>query len=469
MEVAFGISMFALQRYYGEKLTKERRAVEVIFHANELWSNCSELLIARAYFNLYGGPRPAFEEAQKRMEGHFVLLGALVPRKSSERQRVYNIRLYMDQALELLAKLRPVGSARSSSEKLKTLLSDVDLLAKTFGPIREIGYEINLFRDTPFLHSDEVVAELERATAVADSVVLGSLAASTVIAVLLFAYFIRSINQGVNAVLENTERFKQGIELKPAVQGGDELAQVDVAFYDMADEIKEAQGTKQAIVSMISHDLRSPLTSVLGYLTNLVDGAFGDPSSETIADAQMREHDVERLIRLISDLLDLDKIEAGRFELRPKTLLVDDVIAKAITAVTPFAEQNGVTIQRAESKAEIHADPDRIVQALANVLSTAIRLSPSGSRVETSVSQNNGQAAISVSSAGASISGDRLNLLFDRYQQGEARLHLELPISKEIIRLHGGTIGVTVQQPSGVTISLCLPSAVAVQTSGPTS
>src|SRR4030095_4527233 len=186
------------------------------------------------------------------MEGHFILLGALIPRKSLERRTLDNIRRYMDQALESLTKLRPVGSARSSSEKLKTLLSDVDILLNTFGPVREVGLERERSPYPPFLHSDALVPELEKATAVVDRVVLGSFAASTIVAVLLFAYFIRSINHGVNVVMENTDRFKQGIELKPAVRGGDELAEVDVAFHDMADEIKKAQSTKTDLLLMIS-------------------------------------------------------------------------------------------------------------------------------------------------------------------------------------------------------------------------
>src|SRR5262249_6706880 len=153
--------------------------------------------------------------------------------------------------------------------------------------------------------------------------------------------------------------------------------------HQMSDEIKEAQRTKQKILSMISHDLRSPLTSVLGYLSNLRAGVFGDAPNETLANAERCEREIDRLIHLINDLLDLDKIEAGKFELRPKSFSADQVHEKEINKVFRFADKRDVNINPPMGMAEIHADPERLLQALSNVLSTAVRLSPVGSSIET--------------------------------------------------------------------------------------
>ncbi len=470
VEVAFGVSMFPLQHYYQEKQEKERAAMEIMVHANEMWINCTEIILMNGYFNLFGGPKPALEERTKRIKEEYGLLKDLVAKDSEQRQNLERVQLRMNQALEWLGQLRPVVSSHlPSSDKLKTLMSNLSILGQVEYYVNRGSEEIEFFSDPEFLHSAAAIPELERATSLVDQLVLGSLAASALVAVVLFAYFIRTINRGVAVVVENTERFKQGLELRSPVGGGDELAQVDAAFHEMAREIREAQQTKQAIVSMISHDLRSPLTSVLGYLLNVTDGILGDVSSETISNAQKCERDVERLIALISDLLDLDKIEAGKFELRLKALPADGVIERAIATVLPFAEENGVTIQGLESSMEIYADPDRIVQALANVLLTAVRLSSRGARVETCIGHNDSEADISITSASACISEDRLNAMFDRYQQSESGLRLELPISREIIRLHGGTIGASSQHPQGVAFWLRLPCTGTAQTGGLTS
>jgi two-component system sensor histidine kinase BaeS len=99
-----------------------------------------------------------------------------------------------------------------------------------------------------------------------------------------------------------------------------------------------------------------------------------------------------------------------------------------------------------------------MLQALANVLSTAIRLSPAGSSIETGVVEVDGQAEIRITATGAQVTQDELNTLFDRYQQSGTGMHLELPISKEIVRLHGGTMEATRLEPQGLTFTVHLPS-----------
>lgn len=462
VEVVFGITMFSLQRYYEAKLNKERAAVEIIFHTNDMWVECSEILFLNGYFSVFGGPSPNLEERMARMMSAYRRAKELVADDPGQSENLEKIWSNTTQSLEVSKQLRPLTAInQSGSRKMSILASNLETIERADHFISGMGKPMRNFRQPEFLHSPAAIPEVERSTALVDRLVLGSLAASTLLAVMLFGHFSRSINRGVNVVLENTDRFKKGEELKPAVTGGDELAQVNVAFHEMADEIKEAQRTKQAIVSMISHDLRSPLSSVHGSLLNLVDGIFGDVSLETTADAEKCQREVENLIRLINDLLDLDKIEAGRFELRPQALLVEDAIKQAITAVSPIAEERRVTVEGCESSAEVYADPDRIVQALTNVLSLMVGVSSAGSRVETRTGQVNGEAEIRMTSASASIPEDRLNSLFDRYRQSEGGLRLELPISKAIIQLHGGTIGTRVDQPEGLTFWLRLPLAKA--------
>jgi signal transduction histidine kinase len=458
VEFACGMSVFSLQRYYEGRLAKERVAVEIMFHANEMWIDCTEVMFLKGYFNLFGGPELPVEERIARIKDEYSLLQQLVADDEAQKRNLANIRSYTHQALELSNRLTPVVSPnRSGSSKMTALLSNLDILAQAQQIVRQMASEIEFFRTPDFLHSLSAIPELQKSTALVDKAVLGSLAASALVALLLFVYFIRSINQGVQVVVENTERFKRGQELAPAAQGSDELAQVDVAFHEMAAEIKEAERTKQNIVSMISHDLRSPLTSVLGYLSNLREGVFGDASEATLARAQTCEREVERLIRLITDMLDLDKIEAGKLELRRKIVRAEQVIESAISSVERLAEEQGVRIDNAGSTVEIYADPDRMTQALANVLSTSIRLSPAGSSVGVYVAGLNDEVTITVTCYSPEIPQDRLDLLFDRYRQGDAELTLELPVSNEIIRLLGGTIEARAQQERGCVFLVRLP------------
>jgi signal transduction histidine kinase len=459
VELAFGVSMFVLQRYYAEKLAKERAAVEIIFHANEMWINCTELGFMKGYVNFFGGADLPIEQRLNRISEEYVLLKKLVAGDPVQRANLERVRAFTHQAVELTDRFRPVASrGQAASQKMRLLMDNLDLLSQIRTLVDHIADEIKLFGDPEFLQSTTAIAEVEKNTALVDRAVLAALAASTLVALLLFAYFIRSINNGVRLIVENTDRFREGVELVPPPRTGDELSEVGAAFYEMAQEIREAQRTKQAIVSMISHDLRSPLTSVLGYLSNLTSGVFGEASQETMDGARACERDIERLIRLITDLLDLDKIEAGKLELRPRMLAVNQVLEQAISSVTPLAQESGIAIEGAESSVGVYADPDRIAQALANVLSTAVRLSAPGSCVSTSVGTHDGEAEITVRTTGARLPQGELDWLFDRYRPSESGLRLELPISKEIVRLHGGEIGACADLPDGLRFWLRLPS-----------
>src|SRR5262249_6690864 len=235
MEFAFGISMFLLQRYNTEKLAKERTAAEIIFHANEMLIECKAVMFLKTYFNLFGGPEPRVEQRIKHIDGEYRLLTKLVVDDPTQKHNIEEIHYYNEEALGRIEQLRPVMSQHQGSfGKLAILRSDVDILSGIQWPVDRMAARVKQFRSPEFLSSNAVVPELERTTALVDRIGLGSLAGSALVAIVLFAYFIRSINQGVKVVVENTERFKQGAELKPRVPGGDELALVDAAFHDMA-------------------------------------------------------------------------------------------------------------------------------------------------------------------------------------------------------------------------------------------
>src|SRR5262249_56143452 len=114
-------------------------------------------------------------------------------------------------------------------------------------------------------------------------------------------------------------------------------------------------------------------------------------------------------------------------------------------------------VQGEARRAEIYADPDRIVEGVGNLLSSAVTLSPQGSSVDASAIEHNGTVEIRVTSTGASTAIDLLNAQFDRYQRRELGLRLELPISKELIKLHGGAVG-AISEKGGCTFWCSLPS-----------
>src|SRR4030095_11276646 len=332
VELAFGSTLLSLQHFYESKLNTERTAVEVLFRANEAWINCAEFVLLQAQSAFFGGPKEPIDARVERFNSEFRALEPLVANYPVQRERLARIRTRLDRILALCDRVRPtLLKGHLTMAKLQALRFDLGIFTRARTIVLGLKDDFEGIGRKQFVDRNVTTAEVDDASQNMIKLVLASLAVSTIVAILLFVYFIRTINNGIRVLVENTERFKQGKELAQLSSRGDELAEVDASFHEMANEIREAQATKQAIMSTISHDLRSPLTSVSGYFSLLNAGGFGDVPPQVISVAEKCENDVEQLIRLISDLLDLDKIEAGMLAIRPKVLPVEKVMERAIS------------------------------------------------------------------------------------------------------------------------------------------
>jgi PAS domain S-box-containing protein len=241
---------------------------------------------------------------------------------------------------------------------------------------------------------------------------------------------------------------------------------------------------KNEFVSTVSHELRTPLTSIRGSLGLLEGGAVGALSPQGLDLVRIARGNSERLIRLINDMLDLDKIEAGKLELRPTTLMPADVMQAAVDGIRPMAEQFKMRlVEHVVAHRTFPGDRDRVVQVITNLLSNAIKFSPEGSTVEVSAveigtipvalsSASNGGSSgptvvrFAVENPGPGIAPGDVGRLFARFQQldgSDTRRRggtgLGLAISKAIVEQHGGTIGVHSEPNVKTTFWFELPTA----------
>lgn len=230
-------------------------------------------------------------------------------------------------------------------------------------------------------------------------------------------------------------------------------------------ERKLADRLKNDFVSMVSHELRTPLTSIRGSLSLMASGQVADPeSSRLLLDAAARNS--ERLVRLINDLLDLGKLEAGSLEFHTRTLDIVPLVGHAIEASRGYAEQLGVRLEAETDapEAPVDADPDRIMQVLGNLLSNAARFSPRGETVRVRVARRGGAVRVSVSDRGPGIPEEFRPRVFRKFAQaagGEAKggTGLGLCISKSIVERHRGAMGFESEPGRGATFYFDLPVA----------
>lgn len=232
---------------------------------------------------------------------------------------------------------------------------------------------------------------------------------------------------------------------------------------------REIDRMKSEFIAIASHELRSPLTSVKNAVDIILAGKAGAVSENQEKFLRMAERNIDRVGRLVGNLLDLSRIEAGRIDLVPVELEPHAVAERVAAALSPMADKKGVAI-RVEVPADLprfRADATRTEQVLTNLGDNAVKFTPVGGTVTLRADPAEGFLAWSVSDTGVGVPPDQAAHLFERFYQAEATLSgeprtgsgLGLSICKEIVEAHGGTIGVESVPGRGTTFHFTLPLA----------
>lgn len=231
-------------------------------------------------------------------------------------------------------------------------------------------------------------------------------------------------------------------------------------------ERREVDRMKKEFVSIVSHELRTPLTSIRGSLTLLASGAVGQMPDEALEMLAIAERNAVRLIALINDILDLERLESGKLDMNFAPVPLTNIIAAACESVSALASAENVSIQQPASTAIVIADQERLIQVVVNLLSNAIKFSPAESTVKVSISETPGWTEVAVTDAGRGIPHSSREAIFERFHQvqaGDSRdkggSGLGLAICKTIIEKHSGTIGVAPNEGEGSTFWFRIPTA----------
>ncbi len=215
-------------------------------------------------------------------------------------------------------------------------------------------------------------------------------------------------------------------------------------------ERKRIEQLKSEFVSTVSHELRTPLTSIRGALGLLAGGRVGEMSTKAGEMVNIALNNSERLVRLINDILDVEKIRSGKLDFQIKELDLAEVVAEAVEANQGFALAHDTSIVHAGDlrSVRVHADRDRLAQVLANLLSNAAKFSPEGEDIEISMDITADRARVAVRDRGPGVPEEFRERLFERFTQADASdsrrntgTGLGLNIAKAIVERMGGTIG----------------------------
>jgi signal transduction histidine kinase/CHASE3 domain sensor protein len=232
-------------------------------------------------------------------------------------------------------------------------------------------------------------------------------------------------------------------------------------------ERKESETRVSEFYSTVSHELRSPLTSIRGSLGLIEGGTVGDVPAEALEMVNIARSNCDRLIRLINEILDLKKIEAGKLQLTLRTIDPVEIVSEALEGLKSMADQSGIVLkQEILCMDKINVDHDRLIQVLTNLVSNAIKFSERAGEIDVRVYKSEGYLRFSVIDHGPGIGSEQMHKLFGKFQQldsSDSRRQggtgLGLAISKSIVELHGGNIGVDSEVGKGSTFWFEIPLA----------
>jgi PAS domain S-box-containing protein len=251
----------------------------------------------------------------------------------------------------------------------------------------------------------------------------------------------------------------------PIVEEG-QITGAVVTFRDVT-ERREVDRLKDEFVSVVSHELRTPLTSIRGSLGLLAAGKLGEVPEKGKRMLDIAVQNTDRLVRLINDILDIERIESGRVTMELHPVDAAELAHQAVDVMSAMAEKAGVRLFAWADRQPMEADPDRILQVLTNLLSNAIKFSPQGAEVTVGVVREGPEVVFRVRDQGRGIPADRLESIFERFQQvdsSDARdkggTGLGLAICRSIVQQHGGRIWVESEPGQGSTFTFTLPGAL---------
>ncbi|MGH7997854.1 MAG: ATP-binding protein, partial [Brasilonema sp.] len=236
-----------------------------------------------------------------------------------------------------------------------------------------------------------------------------------------------------------------------------------VTFKDITDR-QIVEQMKNEFISVVSHELRTPLTSIHGSLGMLSSGLLDPNSEQGKRLLEIAVDSTERLVRLINDILDIERIESGKVTMAKQVCNAADLMSEAADVMQAMAQRYGVNLSVSPICVDLWADSDRLIQTLTNLLSNAIKFSPSGGTVWLTAERQEAQILFQVKDQGRGIPSDKLETIFERFQQvdsSDSRNHegtgLGLAICRSIVQQHSGNIWAESQLGEGSTFCFTLP------------
>ncbi len=229
--------------------------------------------------------------------------------------------------------------------------------------------------------------------------------------------------------------------------------------------LRELDEAKSFTISVASHELRSPLTSIKGYVENLVEGVAGPLPEQVMSYLTRIDHNVDRVIRMTNMLLDLSRIESGQMALQLSTVCTKEVLTHVLQDLKPLAGKKAITVQ-AEDLADVpvRADRHKLEQVFLNLVHNALKFTPErGHLIVRSDLTKDRRLTVTVADTGCGIPREHHDKVFEKFHRAPSPVHegagLGLAITRKLVELQGGTIWLESEPGRGRRFFVSLPQA----------
>ena len=273
-----------------------------------------------------------------------------------------------------------------------------------------------------------------------------------------------TIASHVAVAIDNAQNYEDVEKLAQTLE--ERVAERTQDLQSANERLQELDQLKSSFVSIVSHELRTPMTSIKGLVENMLDGLTGQINDRQIFYLGRIKHNIERLTRMINDLLDLSRIEAGRMDLHPSAVNMGSLAREVVEMLQPMAQERSLILDAHISDALgfISGDRDKLIQIFTNLLNNALKFTESPGTVTVEVKQReDGMIQTCVVDTGCGIPFEEQQTIFERFYRGQSSemknrgAGLGLAITKSLVELHGGSIWVESVPGEGCHFCFILP------------
>ena len=373
----------------------------------------------------------------------------------------------------------PSGQTSVTNEEIQMYFEDMIAELQKGNAVKVVTEESNFFNTpvitvakpvmsdttvTGYVFVHKKIGELEASLMAMYRQIVLAACISAALGIILTYLFSKSMLRPLSVVNTGAKQLAKGrFDIRLDVSSKDEIGQLADTFNSVASELRKYEATRESLVANVSHELRSPLTSMQGLLQGVIDGTIPREEAEHYLGVVLDE--TKRLGLLISDMLDLAKIESGQFPMQIEKVELSELLRRTLITFESKIEAKKleVSVDLPDEKQYVYADENRLKQVLHNVIENAIKFVNEGGELKVSTSATEASIFVNINNSGEPIPREDLPYLFDRFykidkshSRAKEGTGIGLSIVKNILKEHGQKIWVTSNAQDGTTFTFTL-------------